>query len=168
MPPPRKIDQLPADTRQWLQDELMARGFGDYENLARDLNVLLEEQDLDITIGKSAIHNYAQDFKSYGEAQKQAQEEIRTFLQEASLQDEVDVTSALFQQLVAIQWKLQMMLANPDMLPDPRGMKDLTSALNNLIRSTSLRDDILKSLQAQQSKTLEKAVDAGDIDKELA
>lgn len=96
--------------------------------------------------------------------QEQAQDEIRAFLEEASLSEEVDVTSALFQQLTTIQWKLQMMLSDPERLPDPRGMKDLTSALNNLIRSTSLRDGILKAERAAQSERLDRAVEAGQID----
>jgi hypothetical protein len=78
------------------------------------------------------------------------------------------VTSALFQQLTTIQWRLQMAMASPDQLPDPRGMKDLTSALNNLIRSTSLRDDILRAERAAQSEKLKDAVAAGQIDEEAA
>lgn len=168
MPPPRKIDLLPKEFRLWLQDELKARGFGGYEDLAESLNFRLEEEGLEMRIGKSAIHAYGQEFKQYAEMQEQAQDEIRAFLEEASLKDEVDVTSALFQQLTAIQWRLQMMMSDPDNLPDPRGVKDLTSALNNLIRSTSLRDGILKAERLAQSDKLDQAVEAGDIDKEAA
>ena len=77
--------------------------------------------------------------------------------------DEANVTKALFQQLTTLQWKLQMTMANPQNLPDPRGMKDLTTALNNLIRSTSLRDAILKQERDAQAAKLDAAVDAGDI-----
>ena len=81
----------------------------------------------------------------------------------AGLKDEVDVTSALFQQLTTLQWRLQMALADPDKLPDPRGMKELTTALNNLIRSSSLRDGILKAERARQSERLEEAVEVREI-----
>jgi len=96
--------------------------------------------------------------------QERAQDEIRTFLEEASLKEEVDVTSALFQQLTTIQWRLQMMMGDPDKMPDPRGMKDLTTALNNLIRSTSLRDGILKAERSAQSQKLDEAIETGRID----
>lgn len=168
MPPPRKIDLLPAELRRWLQDALKERGFSGYEELAEDLNFRLETEGLELRIGKSAIHAYGQEFQQYAVMQEQAQDEIRAFLEEASLKEEVDVTSALFQQLTTIQWRLQMMMADPDQLPDPRGMKDLTTALNNLIRSTSLRDGILRAERAAQSDKLDQAVAAGEIDKAAA
>jgi hypothetical protein len=62
---------------------------------------------------------------------------------------------------------LQMSLADPGQI-DPRGLKDMTTALNNLLRSTSLRDGILKAERSAQSEKLDKAVDAGEIDKAAA
>ena len=56
MPPPRKVDLLPAELKGWLRDELIARGFADYEALAEDLNFRLEEAGLELRIQKSAIH----------------------------------------------------------------------------------------------------------------
>lgn len=168
MPPPRKVDLLPSELRRWLQAELKERGFAGYEDLAEALNFRLEEEGLELRIGKSAIHAYGQEFQQYAAMQEQAQDEIRAFLEEASLKEEVDVTSALFQQLTTIQWRLQMMMAAPDQLPDPRGMKDLTTALNNLIRSTSLRDGILKAERTAQSERLDQAVASGQIDRAAA
>ena len=167
MPPPRKIDLLPGEFRAWLQDELKARGFSGYVELAEALNFRLEDEGLELRIGKSALHAYGQEFQEYATLQERAQDEIRTFLEEASLKDEVDVTSALFQQLTTIQWRLQKTLSAGDNL-DARGLKDLTTALNNLIRSTSLRDGILKAEHAAQVRKLDQAVDAGDIDADAA
>ncbi|WP_126977445.1 phage protein Gp27 family protein [Frigidibacter oleivorans] len=163
MPPPRKIDLLPPELLTWLQEELRARGFADYEAIAEALNLRLADGGLELRIGKSAIHAYGQEFRDYARLQQQAQDEIRIFLEEASLTDEANVTKALFQQLTTIQWRLQMAMAAPDALPDPRGMKDLTTALNNLIRSTSLRDAILAAERTAQAAKLDAAVAAGDI-----
>lgn len=163
MPPPRKIDLLTPELRGWLHDELKARGFAGYEDLAEALNFRLEEAGMEMRIGKSAIHAYGAEMREYAEMEERARDEIRTFLAETSLKDEVDVTSALFQQLSTIQWRLQMAMAKPDQLPDPRGMKDLTSALNNLIRSTSLRDQILASERKAQAERLDAAVEAGEL-----
>lgn len=168
MPPRRKIDLLPKEFRQWLQDELKARGFSGYADLTEALNWRLEEEGMELRIGRTAVHAYGQEFQEYADMQEKAQDEIRAFLEEASLKEEVDVTSALFQQLTTIQWRLQMVLSDPKQLPDPRGMKDLTTALNNLIRSTSLREGILKAERAAQSERLEQAVVAGEIDQMAA
>lgn len=164
MPAPRKIDLLPAEFRSWLQDELRTRGFAGYEDLAEALNFRLEDAGLELRIGKSALHAWGQEFRDYARMQEQAQDQIKTFLEEASLKQEVDVTSALFQQLTTIQWRLQMMMADADNLPDPRGMKDLTTALNNLIRSSALRDSLLASERKAQAARLDEAVVSGTID----
>ena len=168
MPAPRKIDLLPPEMRRWLQEELKARGFGGYEELAEGLNSRLQREGLELRIGKSALHAYGAEFREYAQLQEQAQDEIRAFLSEASLTEEVDVTRALFQQLTTIQFRLQMVLSGPDGLPDPRGMKDLTTALNNLIRSTELRDKIAAEERRAQSDKLDAAVATGEIDEAAA
>ena len=58
MPVPRKVDLLPAELRQWLQEALRARGFGDYEALAEELNWRLAEAGSELRIRKSALHDY--------------------------------------------------------------------------------------------------------------
>lgn len=163
MPPPRKIDRLPPELRQWLTEELKKRSFSGYEQLAEDLAFRCEEEGVEFRIGKTAIHAYGQEFRDYARMQEQAQDEIRTFLEQASLSDEANVTKALFQQLTGIQWQLQKTMAAPEGLPDARGMKDLTTALNNLIRSTSLRDAIVKADRADQAAKLDAAAATGEI-----
>lgn len=167
MPPPRKIDTLPEEMRRWLQDELKARGFSDYDGISEALSFRLEEAGMELRISRTAIHAYGQEFKDYAEAQKQAQEQIAAFLKEADLSDEIDVTNALFQQLTTLLWKLQMEAATGEGL-DPRGAKDLTTALNNLIRSRSLRNSIEAEAQRVMSEKLTEGVDAGQIDKAAA
>lgn len=168
MPPPRKVDQLPQELRLWLQEELKASGFSGYEELAERLNARLIDTGLSMTIGKSALHDYGREFKDFTKHASIAQEQIRAFMEEADLKDETDVTKALFQQLTHIQWRLQMEMSNPEALPNPKGMKDLTTALNNLIRSTALRDAILKSEHDAQKARIDDAVKSGDLDAEAA
>lgn len=163
MPPPRKIDRLPLQLRQWLNEELKKRSFSGYEQIADDLAFRCEEEGIEFRVGKTAIHAYGQEFRDYARMQEQAQDEIRTFLEQASMTDEANVTKALFQQLTGIQWQLQKAMTVNNELPDARGMKDLTSALNNLIRSTSLRDAIIKADRAEQSAKLDAAVATGEI-----
>jgi hypothetical protein len=164
MPAPRKIDLLPPELRGWLEDELKARGYAGYEELAEALNWKLEEAGLELRVQKSAIHAFGQDFKAYAERERAIQSEIRAFMHEADLEDEAKVTKGLFQQLVSIQWQLQkQMHADEGALPDARGMKDLTSALNNLIRSASLRDAIVKAHLKEQGAKLDQAAASGEV-----
>lgn len=168
MPSPRKVNLLPPELRGWLEDELKARGYAGYEELAETLNWKLEEAGLELRVQKSAIHAFGQDFKAYAERERAIQSEIRAFMHEADLEDEAKVTKGLFQQLVSIQWQLQkQMHSDEGALPDARGMKDLTSALNNLIRSASLRDAIVKAHLKEQAATLDAAVANGEVSQDF-
>lgn len=163
MPPPRKVDLLPSEVRIWLQDMLKQRGFAGYEELTEDLNFKLAEEGVELRLGKSAVHAYGQEFQEYARMHELANDEIRTFMEQMSAGEEVDMTTALFQQLVALQWGLQKtMMTSVDNI-DARGMKDLTTALNNLIRSTDLREKIAADERAKMAAVLQEGVDAGDI-----
>lgn len=54
MPPRRKIDLLPPELRAWLQEELIVRGFSDYEGIADRLADRLEAEGVEVRISKSA------------------------------------------------------------------------------------------------------------------
>lgn len=163
MPPPRKVDLLPSEVRLWLQEMLKQRGFAGYEELTEDLNFKLAEEGVELRLGKSAVHAYGQEFQEYARMHEEANDEIRVFMEQMSASEEVDMTSALFQQLLAIQWRLQKtMMTDVDNI-DARGMKDLTTALNNLIRSTDLREKIAADERAKMAAVLQEGVDAGDI-----
>lgn len=164
MPQPRKVDLLPDELQEWLKQELKDRGFGGYVELAEALNARLEGEGLEIRIGKSALHEYGKEFREYSKWQADAETEMKAFLTEATLADEIDITSALFQQLTTIAFRTQMAMASAEGLPDPRGLKDLTQALNNLTRSAELRDKIKADVNEKQSQQLDQAVSRGEIE----
>lgn len=55
MPPVSKIAQLPPELRQWLHQTFVERAFGDIEGITEELNALMKEAGVAISIGKSAI-----------------------------------------------------------------------------------------------------------------
>ncbi|MGV6839996.1 MAG: phage protein Gp27 family protein [Planktomarina sp.] len=155
MPPPRKIDLLPDAQRTWLQERLKDEGFANYVQITEELNERLAQDGVELRLGKSAVHAYGKDFRQFAELQRQSQDEISAFFKEMDLGAEKHVTDALFQQLTTLQWRLQIQLASPDSLPDPRGLKDLTTALNNLIRSAELRDKIARDVKKEVAQSLD-------------
>lgn len=72
MPPPRKIDLLPAAFREQLQAELRESGFGDYVGITERLNFRLEEAGLTLRVGKSAVHEFGAEYREFVRLQEQA------------------------------------------------------------------------------------------------
>jgi hypothetical protein len=55
MPPVSKIAQLPEDLRLWLHQTFVQRAFGDIAGVTEELNQLMKEAGVAISIGKSAV-----------------------------------------------------------------------------------------------------------------
>ena len=55
MPPVSKIARLPAELREWLNQAIVERAYGDIVALTDELNALCKAGGIAITIGKSAI-----------------------------------------------------------------------------------------------------------------
>lgn len=55
MPPVAKIAKLPPELRQWLHQTFVERAFGDIEGITVELNDLMKQAGVAITIGKSAV-----------------------------------------------------------------------------------------------------------------
>lgn len=68
MPPRGKIATLPADLRQWLHQTFVERAFGDIEAITEELNQLMKQGGVAISIGKSAVGVESQRVKRAQEA----------------------------------------------------------------------------------------------------
>ncbi|MGK2899209.1 MAG: phage protein Gp27 family protein [Burkholderiaceae bacterium] len=73
-----KIAQLPQNLRDWLHKAFVERGFGGIEQITEDLNALMKEAGVAISIGKSAVGAESQKVK-------RAQEAIRATTEAARL-----------------------------------------------------------------------------------
>lgn len=105
MPLPRKVDLLPEKLRAWLQDELKARGFAGYVDLADALNVRLEDEGLELRIGKSALHEYGQEYAEFVKLQEASSTWTSTWMNENGLQDQVQRHDVLFQMITTLAFK---------------------------------------------------------------
>lgn len=55
MPPVSKVAKLPPELRDWLHRTFVERAFGDIEAITEELNTLMKEAGVAISIGKSAV-----------------------------------------------------------------------------------------------------------------
>lgn len=169
MPPPRKVDLLPAELRLWLQEELRARGFGDYEALADALNWRLEESGLDLRIQKSALHDFGSEYREFVRLQEQASTWAQEWLGEMGMDDQAQRQNVLFQMLTTLAFKV--MSAEVEKKGDeisPQNLHFLARMMKDVMSSSGIVQAMREKDRKEQTQKLDAAVIAGDIDAEAA
>ena len=77
MPPRSKVHSLPPELKEWLDNELMARGFADYEQLAADLKARGAD------VSRSSLQRYGSPFEKKMAQLKLAGEQARALVDAA-------------------------------------------------------------------------------------
>ena len=169
MPPPRKIDLLPAELRLWLQEELRARGFGQYEDLAEALNFRLEEAGMDLRIRKSAIHDFGSEYKEFVRLQEQASDWAKEWLGDMGMEDQAQRQNVLFQMLTTLAFKvMQAEVAKNGPEISPQNLHFLARMMKDVMSSSGIVQAMRERERKEQSAKLDAAVEAGDLDAEAA
>ncbi|PCH70270.1 MAG: hypothetical protein COC12_08425 [Rhodobacteraceae bacterium] len=177
MPPPRKVDLMPEELRKWLQEELKARGFGDYIALSEALNFRLEEEGLELRIGKSALHAYGQEYSEFVKYQDEASAWAADWMNENGLEEEAQRHNVLFQMVTTLAFKsmqAQMMREGDDI--DPRELHFIGKMLKDIMASSGIREKVLEEDRARiiqserdaMAQKLDAAVEAGDVEQDAA
>ena len=164
MPPPRKIDLLPPELRDWLKAELQARGFAGYEDLAEALNFRLEEAGLDVRIRKSALHAYGQEYEEFVKYQDEASAWAAGWMQEQGLADEAKRHNVLFQMITTLAFKVMksQMEKDGDEI-DPKELHFLGKMLNDVMASSGKREAMVAADRKMQAAKLDAAAAQGEI-----
>ncbi|MBO4168886.1 phage protein Gp27 family protein [Cereibacter azotoformans] len=169
MPPPRKIDLLPVELRAWLQEELRARGFGQYEELAEALNFRLEEAGLDLRIRKSALHDFGSEYKEFVKLQEQASDWAKEWLGDMGLEDQAQRQNVLFQMLTTLAFKvMQAEVTKEGAEISPQNLHFLARMMKDVMSSSGIVQAMQEKEKKAQVAKLDAAVTSGDIDAEAA
>ncbi|HBD89586.1 MAG TPA: hypothetical protein DEF16_01985 [Gemmobacter sp.] len=168
MPPPRKIDLLPAELRGWLQEELRASGFAGYEDLAERLNFRLEEEGLELRIRKSAIHAYGVEYEAMVRAQEEASAWAVGWMQDEGLADEAKRHSVLFQMITTLAFKVMksQALKEGDQI-DPKELHFLGKMLKDVMSSSGIREQTIAADRKAQAARLDAAAASGEVDEDF-
>ncbi|MFN3938720.1 MAG: phage protein Gp27 family protein [Gemmobacter sp.] len=169
MPLPRKIDLLPPELRAWLKEELRARGFAGYEDLAEALNVRLEAAGSEIRIRKSALHGFGAEYREFVRLQEQASDWAREWLGEMGLDDQAQRQNVLFQMLTTLAFKvMQAEVEKEGSEISPQNLHFLARMMKDVMSSSGIVQAMRDRDRKEQSARLEAAVASGDIDAEAA
>lgn len=92
------LSLVPSEVRAWLDRELAARGFGDYEALSEALNARLADHGLELTIARSTLGAYGKSLKRRIETIRASTEAAKAIADAAP--DDEDARSAAVLSLV--------------------------------------------------------------------
>lgn len=165
MPAPRKVNLLPDELKGWLKDELKARGFAGYEDLAEALNFRLEEMGSELRIQKSALAEFGAEHREFVRLNEQAAAWTTEWMTSEGLQDEANRHNILFQMITALAFKVMQsqMLKTGEQI-DPKELHFLGRMMKDVMASSGIREAILAADRKAQAAKLDAAVATGDID----
>lgn len=149
MPPPRKIDLMPAEVRDWLKTELEARGFAEIEEVTEALNFRLEQAGQRLTIGKTAVGNYSKALKDQREAFSIAE----TLLADMDIEAEGELQQTLVQMIAASAVHLIVSVREQDGHLEPKDLMNLGRMLKDLMASSGMREKLLADERARIART---------------
>lgn len=158
MPPPRKIDLMPAEFRDWLKEELEKRGFAGYEQLSEDLNFRLEEAGLEMSVGKSAIHSFGQEHAEFVKLQEQSSAWAAEWLNDNGLEEEARRHNVLFQMITSLAFKvMQSQMVKDGTEIDPRELSFLGKMLKDVMTSSGMREKLMADERERVAKEAREA-----------
>ncbi|QBF31512.1 phage protein Gp27 family protein [Thalassococcus sp. S3] len=156
MPPPRKLDLIPLEVRQWLAEELQARGFADIVEVTEALNFRLEEDGLQLTVGKSAVGEFSKLLKDQREAFSMAE----TLLGEMDVEAESDLHRMLLHMIATSAAQMMKAVREKDAHLEPKDLMSLGRMLKDLMSSAGIREKLLEDERTRLAREIkEKAAD---------
>jgi predicted butyrate kinase (DUF1464 family) len=181
MPPPRKVDLLPSELKSFLQDALKKRGFGGYEDLADELNSMLEAEGMTLRIGKSALHAYGQEYSEFVKYQEEASSWAAEWMNDNGLEEEAQRHNILFQMITTLAFKvMQTQMSKSGDEIDPKELHFIGKMLKDVMSSSGMREKMKadertrvaeEAAQAERTRittALDQSVASGDVDLEAA
>jgi hypothetical protein len=126
MPKRSTVETLPKELKEWLDAELVKRGFSDYLQLAADLKTKGAE------VSKSSLHRYGSKFE-----ERMAQLKVSTDQARAVVQASPDDEGAMNEALIRLtQDRLFQVLMDLEVDPASVNLSKLTKSIADLARSS--------------------------------
>ncbi|KPD10876.1 phage protein Gp27 family protein [Phaeobacter sp. 11ANDIMAR09] len=157
MPPPRKIDLMPEEFRDWLHQALKEGGWSGYTKIADDLNTKLQAAGYEVSIGKSAVHEYGQEYREFVKYQEQASQWAADWMNDNGLEEEAQRHNVLFQMVTTLAFKvMQSQMTKTGDEIKPQDLHFIGKMLKDIMHSSGIRqklkDDERKRIEEDARK----------------
>lgn len=153
MPPPRKIDLLPPELRDWLTEELQARGFAAIVEVTEALNFRLEDEGLQLTVGKSAVGEFSRALKDQRDAFALAD----TLLADLDVEAEGDLHRVLMQMIATSAVHMMQSVRGEGEHLEPKDLMNMGRMLKDLMGSAGMREKLLADERARVEREARQA-----------
>jgi hypothetical protein len=178
MPPVKKIDLLPDELKDALRKLLKETAYGDIHDVTARLNEWLRDEDIGLSIGKTAVGKYAQFLKH----QQAALEAAEVVTAEIGIEGEAKMHKAIMQMIAGECINLMTQAREPGSDGEegagfnPLDLARLAKMLNDLMNSAGIREKISADERArakqeareEAAKDVEKVVKQAGLSKDLA
>jgi hypothetical protein len=157
MPERGKISRLPESLRQWLEEELVRRGFADYREVTDALQSKINELHLDITVSFPTVFRFGQLTEARVAKLKQSFEMARVIRQAVPDEDGAALEAL---QRICQEKLLEVLLAMPSSSPDdpeahpidPKLLATITRAVADSARATVTQQKWQAEARARAAK----------------
>lgn len=156
MPAPAKLDLIPDELRQWLKEELEQRGFGDIVDVTEALNFRLQEQGLELSVGKTAVGKFSKALKDQREAFTLAE----TLLSDMDIEAEGELHKVLMQMIATSAVHMMQSVREDNGHLEPKDLMSLGRMLKDLMASSSMREKLLEDERKRVTREAKEAAEA--------
>lgn len=154
MPPPKKLDLIPIEIRQWLAELLMSHGFGNIVEVTEELNAKLEFEGVEIRMGKSSVGDFSKLLKDQRDAFAMAE----TMLSDLDVEAESNMHKVLMQMIATAAFQMMQNVSQQDGHFDPKGLANLSRMLKDLMQSAGLREKLREDERQRLARAEREAV----------
>lgn len=168
MPPPRKVDSLPPEIREWLQETLRERGFAGYVEITEELNARLADAGKVVEFHPATVHRFGQEYREFVRVQESASAWAQGWMQENGLEEEAKRHNILFQMVTSLAFKAmeaQMLKGGEEI--DPKDLHFVGRMLKDIMASAGIREQMAAAERKSQAARLDAAAASGEVSEDF-
>ncbi len=149
MPPPKKVDRLPGEIRDWLRQTLKDAGFSGYEQIAEELNARLEAEGHELRLARASVQRFGQEYREFVRYQEEAGAWAAEWITDAGLADEADRHGVLFQMLTTLAFKYMKGQMDEGHEIDPKDLHFIGRMMKDIMASSGIREQLAEKERAR-------------------
>lgn len=152
------IDKLPTEIRDALHELLRDPAVNQLEATQR-VNRLLDEEQSDVRVSKSAVNRYSQRMDKVGEKMRQSRQVAEMWIGKLGNQPQGQVGKLLNEFTRTMAFETALELSEGEEPVPPKLLKELSLAIKHLEQASSVNEKREREIRSQMAEEANKAID---------